>query len=512
MNLSRKPKVLFVKPNYNKYYVTFLPDYEPLVCLLLGACIEDIAEINVFDRRFDTEENLIKTIKEFKPDILATRTHTAGEIYTTLHIMELAKKINPNILNLVGGQHATLLPEDFQKPQVDLICIGPGEVTMREIVIAFSDNKDFSVVKGLSFRQGDSFFLTAPRCPESGIIKWPHINKSYADKYRKHYFNTFLEQPVGFTLTSMGCPYRCKFCSLWVAARGTYRRRTPEEIALDLKNQPYDFVHITDDNTFHNEEHAMEVLSYLKKYNVKKQYLAYARVDTIVNKQHVFEAWKEVGLKELVVGMEACTDAHLVHLNKKTSQDENANAHQILEKIGIRNYAHFIVMPDFEPSDFDRIWKFIDEMNITYPVFVPFTPVPGTPLFFEAKEQKQLSSFHYGYYTLMYMVMKTKMPKVLFYKKYLELYAKTASTSTQKKRRLLSPTYDEKVFTAKGRVSKRFIPPFLYRMAGQILHENTFNYKKNEHKLPPSLRMDYKTDKYYHAATVSELKEIAKVD
>ena len=53
-----RPKVLFVQPNYYRYFIQYLPNYEPLVCLLLAACVKDIAECRVFDRRFGSERSL----------------------------------------------------------------------------------------------------------------------------------------------------------------------------------------------------------------------------------------------------------------------------------------------------------------------------------------------------------------------------------------------------------------------------------------------------------------------
>jgi radical SAM superfamily enzyme YgiQ (UPF0313 family) len=380
---------------------------------------------------------------------------------------------------------------------------------MREVVIARAlegADADYTPIPGLAVRTCDEYVLTDPRPPRSGAVSWPRVDHTLTERYHKHYYNTFHAKPVGFTLTSMGCPYRCTFCSLWVAARGTYRRRSPEEIAEDLAGQAYNFVHITDDNTFHDETHAMEVLRLLRKKNVKKQYLAYARADTIVNKSHIFEAWKEVGLASLVVGMEACSDNHLEAINKRTSEDENARAHEILERIGIRNWAHFITMPDFEESDFERIWRFVNALNICYPIFVPLTPVAGTPLFFEAKAGGELTTWDYGFYNLMYMVMRTRLPKRRFYRRHLGLFARSNSAETRAKRKA-SPTYDDHIFRTRARLGNRMVPRYLMNVARQLWHEKTFDYAKSEALLPPSLRSDYAPDKYYNAPTLAALRD-----
>ena len=124
----------------------------------------------------------------------------------------------------------------------------------------------------------------------------------------------------------------------------------------------------------------------------------------------LLEKWKEIGLGALVVGMEAVSNKKLEALNKKSSVDLNIQAQKILDILDIESWAHFVMMPDFEKDDFDEIWSFVEQYNITYPVYVCYTPVPGTPLFFELKNEGKLSIFDYAYYNLQYMPVNTKIP------------------------------------------------------------------------------------------------------
>ncbi|MFC1479107.1 B12-binding domain-containing radical SAM protein [Planctomycetota bacterium] len=503
----KKLKFLFVQPDYPRQYVFFFPVYEPLHGLLFGALVEDLAETCIFDRRYETDENLKKVMEDFDPDIVGITTHTAGELYNVERLLRVIKDAKPETVTIVGGQHATLLPEDFYSPDVDLICIGPGEETFREVMETLAQGKkDFTDVSGLAVNQGDEYLLTEPRIIESGTFSWPRFDRSLLDKYKKHYLNFFEFRPTVYTLTTSGCPYRCKFCSLWVAARGTYRRRDPEEIVNDIANQPQTFVHLTDDNTFHNEDHAMEIYRLLKKRGVKKKILAYARTDTIMNKTDLLEKWKEIGLGALVVGMEACTDGHLDYINKKTNVDINIKANKVLDELEIENWAHFVIMPDFEKEDFDRIHEFIEKLNICYPIFVPLTPVPGTPLFFEAKAKGEITSYDYGFYTLQYMTMKTKIPKQEWYNHLTDLYFKTCSVKALWKRRK-SGQYHLRPMLGRAFIMKRCMKKMNVFMKEQIEHEQNFNYEASESLLPPSLRKGYKLDKYYNELTLKTLNK-----
>lgn len=504
-----KLKFLFIQPDYPRQYVFFFPVYEPLHALLFGALVEDLAETQIFDRRYDTDENLAVLMKAYAPDIVGITTHTAGEIYNVRRLLAIVKRIRPACVTIVGGQHASLLPEDFFDPSVDLVCIGPGEDTFREVVEATAARESYDEIAGLAVRNGDGYKITPPRLPKSGIFSWPKFNRELLNKYKKHYLNYFEARPTVYTLTTSGCPYRCKFCSLWAAARGTYRKRKPEEVVEDIYTQPQPFVHLTDDNTFHNEDHALEIYHLLKKRNIKKKILAYARTDTIVNKPDLLAKWAEIGLGALVVGMEACSDKHLNYINKRTSVGINVQAQEILDSLNIENWAHFVLLPEFEKEDFSQILEFIRTMNISYPIFVPYTPVPGTPLFFEVKQNKQLSIFDYGWHTLQYMVLKTKIPKQDWYRYYTDLYLKTCSLKSIWKRRR-SPTFHLRPVLGRAFIMGRCARKMRTYIREQLETEATVTYDQVESTLPASLRKDYQPDKYYNAPTLVSASKAAE--
>ena len=506
---EKRLKFLFIQPDYPRQYVFFFPVYEPLHGLLFGAIIRDLAETRLFDRRFDTDANLARLVRDYQPDLVGVTTHTAGEIFNVKRLLGIVKRECPQAVTIVGGQHSSLLPEDLFDPTVDLVCIGPGEETFREaaeLLASKGSGADFSAVPGLAVRAGDSYVITPPRLPHSGSFSWPKFDRSLLRGYKWHYLNHFEYRPVVYTITTSGCPYRCKFCSLWAVARGTYRRRQPEEIVEDIISQPQKYVHLTDDNTFHNEDHALEIYRLLKKSGVKKKILAYARTDRIAEKPELLAKWREIGLGALVVGMEACSDKYLELINKKTSLDVNIQAQKIMDRLGIESWAHFVIMPAFQKEDFDGILDFIERLGITYPIFVPMTPVAGTPMFFEAKDQGQLSVFDYGYYNLQYMVMKTTLPKREWYDHMMRLYTHTCSWRTLWRRRK-SPAFHLRPALGRAIIMGRCVRKLDSFVQEQLETERTVRYEDIEPTLPPSLRRDYKPVNYYNAPTLAAANE-----
>lgn len=506
---NEKLRFLFIQPPFNRHYVPFFPVYEPLHGVLLGSIVSSIADTKIIDMRFDTEKNLKKIVDEFKPDIVGATTHTAAEVYNVKYLLSIVKSRRPTVCTIIGGQHATLLPEDFFDTSIDLICIGPGEETFVDIINTIKRKGKFEDISGIAVRTGAEYHFTKARIIKSGLYEWPELDYSLVpNKYKKKYGFIFEQNRSNiYTITTSGCPYKCSFCSLWATARGSFRHRSPEEIVYDLVRLPQKYVHLTDDNTFHNKDHAYEIYRLLKKYNVNKKILAYARTDTIVRNSDLIEKWAEVGLGALVVGMEAISNSHLQYLNKATSLETNIKAMEIMEKLNIENWAHFVIMPEFEKEDFDNVWDFVQKYQLPYPIFASYTPVAGTPLFFEEKINNRLSVYDYSFYNLQYQPVKTKIPKMEWYKKYYELYEKSSTIETLLNRKRYSKSFHIRPVLGRALVMGQAYKKAFPHITEQVWMEENLKYDDIEHLLLPSLRKDYKPDKYYNCFDLKEIKQ-----
>jgi radical SAM superfamily enzyme YgiQ (UPF0313 family) len=86
-------------------------------------------------------------IQQRKPDIIGISGLSTLQIYNTIKVSEITKKVNPNILTVVGGPHISVVPQEFleENPSVDIAVIGEGEHTLLEIVKNF-ENKSHKVI------------------------------------------------------------------------------------------------------------------------------------------------------------------------------------------------------------------------------------------------------------------------------------------------------------------------------------------------------------------------------
>ncbi|OYT48056.1 cobalamin-binding protein, partial [Candidatus Bathyarchaeota archaeon ex4484_231] len=137
-------RVLLVEPPKEVWFVMgeYLPP--PFGLLELGAYLEkhvEDVEVTVLDcqaERVDWQ-GLEKRIAELEPDVVASSGFATCNAYTAVRTLETAKKVNPNILTVTGGQHFTALAEESLReyPEIDVIVRGEGEVTFAELVKAF---------------------------------------------------------------------------------------------------------------------------------------------------------------------------------------------------------------------------------------------------------------------------------------------------------------------------------------------------------------------------------------
>ncbi|MCM8794180.1 MAG: B12-binding domain-containing radical SAM protein [Candidatus Omnitrophica bacterium] len=461
-----KQKVLMVLPYHHPNFINFLPEFEPYAFLILGTMVQDIAEVQVLDMRYEKRSALPKKIKEFQPDVIGIRAHTAADTDTTLEIAQTCRASSDKAMIVIGGQGCTLQPHDFNSPNIDVMCLGHADRTFRELLEAKQAGRDLGEVPGIVIVKEGQLQFTASREISSGMIAWPALRRDLVARYRKHYDGQM-------TLTSMGCPWRCKFCTLWIVPQGAYLLREPENIVDDIASCDSQMIYIGDDNTFHNYRHAMKVAELLEQRGIKKHYGAYARTDTICKYPDLFRRWAKLGLIQLVVGFEAFKPEDLAYVNKRNSIENNTSAAKILNEAGITALAHFISFPDFTVKDFKDLWNYVDSLNVTYPIFVPLTPLPGTPTFNEAKEKDELDNFDLGWYNLEYMVFKTKLPKWRWYAEQMLLWYKSVSPMTFLKRHR-NAGWSLAAYLFRLRKVLKATPKYVFCMAKQLWAERRF--------------------------------------
>ena len=165
----RVTKLLLIEPPRNFWFVMgeYLPP--PTTLLILAAYLErelpDL-EIDILDCQAEkmSWQGLEKYIESSNPSMVLTSGFTCNA-YSCARTVEIAKKVNKDIITVVGGIHFTSVPEEslFDFPEIDYIVRGEGELTIVELIKSLNNGKKIGTIKGLSFRNNGNFVHSPAR-------------------------------------------------------------------------------------------------------------------------------------------------------------------------------------------------------------------------------------------------------------------------------------------------------------------------------------------------------------
>ena len=101
--------ILLIKPPLSPNLLT-VSLYEPLELEYLASSVRN-HNVRILDMRID--RNLIKELIRFRPDLVGITAYTC-DYNITVQVLKEIKKYSRGIRTVVGGNHATFLPLDFQ--------------------------------------------------------------------------------------------------------------------------------------------------------------------------------------------------------------------------------------------------------------------------------------------------------------------------------------------------------------------------------------------------------------
>jgi radical SAM superfamily enzyme YgiQ (UPF0313 family) len=457
-------KVLLVRPPITLTVARRLQAFlhlEPLALEIVAGGIPSSHETRILDlaNEKSVDGAFLRSLSEFQPDVIGFTAYST-EAATVKRLAALAKSRQAGVFVMVGGTHATTAPEDLRLPGViDLVIRGEGGTAMRELIPCLErkaplpESDAFLPVNSPQFET-----LAASLPPEiPPFDQVPTARRDLVDRSR--YYSIWHGKPgerlpslfprTAAARTSVGCPFRCSFCVVHYLAGGKYVRRTPEDAVNEIVSIPEEHVYFLDDEMFIDTERATRIAELLRERGVRKQYVSWARADTIVKHPEVFKLWKGVGLTLVYVGLESMEPDNLQDYNKHVSPEVNRQAVAILHDLDIGLHASLMVNPDFTEADFAKVRRAINAVAPAEMSFTVFSPPPGTELW-----KKHRAEFccpdPYGFYDGMHTLLPTKMPLKKFYRQLSMLWLCAARNSPLIRNKVKVPLKDRVRFFYRG--------------------------------------------------------------
>lgn len=405
-------KVLLIQPQSHYPLMDQVFLFEPLALEYLAAgLIEDGHEVRIHDARLEKDTHGL--IDNFRPDAVGMTAFTSQVNIVNKLALHIRTKY-PETFLVIGGHHATVVPEDFNYSAFNAVVIGEGVFTLRALLSGAA----IDTVAGVGIPSEGGMKFTASR-PYTELDSLPMPARNLTAAHRGRYFSEWFS-PLASVRTSLGCTARCSFCALWSVTGGKYLRRDPDRVVEEIRTVQEENIFFCDDESMCDAKRMSVLADRLEQAGIKKNYFLYARADTIVRHPDLFRKWAGVGLKQVFVGMEDFSDARLAAMKKGVTTDQQAQAVKILRDLNIMMYASFMVDPEYTKEDFAELKRYIRRLKLQYATFTVMTPLPGTELY--KNRESELLSRKPELFDMLHSLFETRLPREEFYSEMAKLY------------------------------------------------------------------------------------------
>ena len=386
----------------------------------VGVCEKEGYECKLVDciTKAYSIEDTIGEVRDYKPDYIMAEITTPTCSYD-YKVIDSIKKAYPNAKILIGGTHATILPDAVLNEclGIDYVLRQEYDYTVGELI----SSDDVSTVKGVSYRVNadgediskindvylfsDSIEFTIAhtedREPLDDLDSLPYVSKVYK-KYLNFddYAYAFAQKPMIQIVSSRGCPNQCNFCSYPSTMGGRiYRTRSVSDLADEfeyiLKELPeIKEIFIEDDTFTVNQPRVIEFCDEIINRGLKPVWSCNTRVDLTFE---TMKKMKDAGCRLLVCGYESGNQQVLDEIKKGITLEQSKAFAENARKLDIKVFGCFMIgLTGDNLETIEETYKFAQSVYPDMCFFQQAVPFPGTGFYEWAKENGYLITEDYS--------------------------------------------------------------------------------------------------------------------
>jgi len=395
-------KVVLINPPIREWSK---PNVFPLgLGYIASILLQERHEVEVLDinaHRWEREE-VEERVKRASFDVVGI-----GAIVTTYKyvkwLFSIIKKHHPGKKLIVGGSVGSSIPRlMLERNPVDVVSVGEGEETVRELMKVLEGEGDLSEVKGIWYRDGSGkIFENEKRSPiqDLGTVPLPAWNLFPMEIYLKNpvgapnrnkWIDGSAEQdtPLSMNLfATRGCPYQCIYCYHDFMGMG-YRHRSPENVINEIealyKNYGVAYFHFIDDEFVMKKDFVSRFCSLMKglmkTYGRPFTWGCTGRVNLMT--EELVATLADSGCVLIGYGIESGSQRMLDFIKKKVTVDQAKNAIRLTKKyLGWADCSFMIGYPGETKESIRETIDFCKELDLAPEVIFFLTPYPGTELY-----------------------------------------------------------------------------------------------------------------------------------
>jgi radical SAM superfamily enzyme YgiQ (UPF0313 family) len=363
-------------------------DYEDILALGIG--FEEM-----FDK-LDTDYDLIGMSCMFSNNWLINR-----------YLLNLLKQHYPEAVVIIGGEHASPIPEYCLNDcdGLDIVVTGEGEETISELAMLLKEKKSFNNIDGIVYkvRGAEKNVISNPRrkrIKEINAIAPPAWHLFPLQKYFDNNISYGIAYGRSLPITATrGCPYECTFCSSPQMWSTKYTVRSMENVIAEIKYlnatfgiTNFDFYDLT---LIITESWILDFCAAVKREGLKITWQIPAGTRSEAITSEVAMALKDSGCKNISYAPETGSKKMLAAIKKKITIPKILNSIDQSYKAGLDIKLNMMIgYPDERISDIFKTYLFLIKASYygaTDATPTMFNPYPGTCLFDELLKRNEIN-------------------------------------------------------------------------------------------------------------------------
>jgi anaerobic magnesium-protoporphyrin IX monomethyl ester cyclase len=399
--------VLLIAPPYKGMTREPVGLYYLATALLKNKVSARILDLNLNRMRLgDFQDYLMKN----GPRIVGVTSYTFN-YYLCENVLRTVKNLRPEIVTILGGIHASSMPEEVLSTNscVDYIVIGEAENTFLELCQNVLDGRSCEDIQGLAHRV-DGVKVNPPRTPIADLNVLGIPDRRALD-YQRY--------PVALVQTSRGCPYSCIFCNICNQYERTIRFRDPKIVVDEceelIKRWNYQQIYFFGDSFTFDKQWVEEFCDEILGRCLKFRWSCETRVDNVDLK--ILSKMKNSGCHMVQYGIDYGDEKVLKKLGKDFTLSTVDDACEWAKKSKLGIEAFFIFNCPGEDSDtMNNTYKLIQKLPLDALEINLLTPYPGTQIWRnpETHSMKIINKDYWNYTTKKYVLENESFPREKF--------------------------------------------------------------------------------------------------
>lgn len=381
----------------------------PLGLLYVAAyAVERGVDVHVLD--VDAELSSLNDIEVFirrhQPRFTGITAVTA-QITTAHQVAKIAKRACPASKVVVGGVHATAMPDDvLANVDIDYVVRGEGEKPFSALV----EGQPLESIGGLSYRGANPLQPIVHNRVDAPItdldsLPTPAYSLIKFDRYKPSVGSYRRLPSVNMTMTR-GCPGKCTFCnSAETALRTRSARHVVDEIESLQARYGIREVNFYDDTFTIFKQNVVDFCDLIVERGIDLTWSCFARTDCV--SPSLLKKMKRAGCHQIMFGIESADAQILKTIRKPIDLDLTRKAVRMAQDARIAVRAVFMFgNPGETVESMRRTIDFAKDLRPNIALFNITTPYPGTQMFEWAKKNGYLRTLDWGDYDLANAVLQ----------------------------------------------------------------------------------------------------------